>query len=157
MKELFIVNSSVDTKQFLLQERDIRLQTISKKIKKYTTDNHLSLYNIGGERMYNIANCLSRELEIPLNEWGEHSIYSQPRDSNLYELFHKSMEDLHHYEKSTVIVTVPDQQLSDLLGWWLKLPYDICNNWELVTEQIGFHVCNINKSGDRTVYKFNES
>ncbi|MGQ8873310.1 hypothetical protein [Paenibacillus sp. TSA_86.1] len=156
MKELIIVNSKVDTNQILLPEWESRLKNISNNIKKYTGENYVSLYNIGGEHMYNTADRLSTELELPLKKWDECSTYSQPKNSHQHEL-HDSMDRLYQTEKSTVIVTILNQQLSDLIGWWLKLPYGLWSNWELVTEQIGFHVLNINKSGDRTIYKFNES
>ncbi|WP_419890375.1 hypothetical protein [Paenibacillus xylanexedens] len=156
MKELFIVHIGDYVDPNFPHEWDDKITNIRNKIKKYSVHNQMSLYNIGGARNYNIASFLASRLELSLKDWAESDILDNLEPFSLYESFSLSMNRLNVSEKSTVIMAVSDKQLSLLISWWLKLPFDKWNQWELVIEPIGFHVLNVNKSGDRTIYKFNE-
>ncbi|GIP56761.1 hypothetical protein [Paenibacillus woosongensis] len=159
MKELVLIHISPGRDSATLGEIENRITEICDKIKLDRSPAQMSLYSTSEkEAVKALSLSVSNKLQLAImGDWkAEFSLSDAADSSSIFKSVNRVMNQLDQRESGSVIMVTSNDLLSCFIGWWLRLPQEKWIEWEFILEPLGFHVLNINKSGDRSLYKYNE-
>jgi hypothetical protein len=155
LKELLLICTEENTATGWMERQENKTARLCDKIRKNAKEAAWSVYSVNSPTAIEFASSISLDLRLHMKVC-EAPPVNGPVKKDAYEAVSNYMNLLANSDKGTVIMITLQPLIPYLIGWWLKLPFENLNDMHYEAEPFSFNVLNINKTGDRTLIKYNE-